>query len=256
MELAQKAFGDWKAAGPAVDVFLTPPQPLAATHIYLIDRPGAQSQIRVGQLGLTRKDPLYITSRVVDGYFGRGFGSRLNRSLRVDKGLTYGIGGGFAPQRLEGRYSIGTFSKTDSTPAAVRAILDELKRLHDVPPTEAELADTRAFMLGSFAAAHETPAAVAGDLWLLESEGLPSDWFNKMLAKVATVSADECADFVRKTIDDSHLVIVVVGEADKLKKPLEAIAPVTVVESGKPPASRPASAPSTKLAGMNTDVRR
>jgi zinc protease len=240
MELARKTFGGWKASGEPRAAEIPAPPPRGPTRIFLLDRPGAQSQIRVGQLGsLTRKSPLYFAGKVMEGYFGRGFGSRLNRSLRVEKGLTYGIGGGFGPQRLASRFSVGTFSKTESTPAAIRAILEEIDRLRDVKPTSAELEDTRSFLIGSFPLSHETPVQVAADLWTLEDESLPADWFSRMLAKAAVTSAEDCVGLARKEIDPSRLVIVVVGDAEKLRKPLEAIAPVTLV-----PPDAPAGPPS------------
>ncbi len=48
-KLAEKALSGWKAAGPRKTIKLAPfPEP-EATHIYLVDKPGTQSQIRVGQ---------------------------------------------------------------------------------------------------------------------------------------------------------------------------------------------------------------
>ena len=249
VELATKAFGPdaWKAAGEAPTVALPPLPERSPTHIYLVDVPGSiQSEIRVAELSITRKSPLYFTTRMVDGYFGRGFGARLNKSLRVDKGLTYGVGGGMSPMRLAGRFLVSTFSKTDSAPKAVEAILAEIKRLRVDKPTEGEMSETRSFMLGGFATSHQTPTQIADDLWLLEQEGLPADWLQQMLKKVSTVTAEECLDAVNQTVDESKLVIVVAGDAEKLKKPLEAIAPVTVVEPAKKAASAPGTAPTTE----------
>jgi zinc protease len=248
LELAQKAFGPdaWMAATPEPPKVALPPLPdRSPTHIYLVDRPGSiQSELRVAQLSITRKSPLYFTTRMVDGYFGRGFGARLNKSLRVDKGLTYGISGGMSPMRMAGRFMISTFSKTDSTPQALRAILDEIKRLRVDKPSDAEMSETLSYMVGGFATSHQTPMQIADDLWLLEQEQLPADWFQQLLAKVATVTADECLAAVNQTIDESTLVIVITGDAEKLKKDMEAIAPVTVIEAAGKASSAPASAPS------------
>jgi len=74
-----------------------------------------------------------------------------------------------------------------------------------------------------------TPAALAGDLWLIESEGRPADHFEKMLAHVASAKAKDCLALVRQTVDPDKMVIVVVGDAAKLKADLETIAPVSVV---------------------------
>ncbi|HDP34499.1 MAG TPA: insulinase family protein, partial [Candidatus Hydrogenedentes bacterium] len=211
VRLAEKMFGSWEAGGPKPEIELPPlPQP-AATHIYLVEKSGDQAQIRIGQRGLTRKEPDYFTSNVVSSYFGGAFGSRLNDALRVKKGLTYGSGGGYSSQRLAGAFRAYTFTKLDSTADAILTMLEEIQRLRNEPPTPEELGDTKAYILGSFAGQRETPQSLARDLWLIESEGLPEDYFKTMLESVRETDADACVAFAQRALDPENLVIVVVG---------------------------------------------
>ncbi len=229
VQLAEKMFGTWQAEGSMPQTELPPIPAIDATHIYLVDKPGDQAQIRIAQHGIMRNDPGYFTSNVVSSYFGGAFGSRLNESLRVKKGLTYGAGGGYSSQRLAGEFSLHTFTKIESTADAIRTALEELQRLQAEPPTQEELEDTKAYILGSFAGERETPQSLAGDLWLIESEGLPEDYYKRMLESVQSTDADTCAAFAQHTLDTDKMVIVVVGPADALKEELETIAPVTVI---------------------------
>ena len=96
-------------------------------------------------------------------------------------------------------------------------------------PTETELEDTKTFVTGSFAGDRETPEATIGDLWLLETESLPSNYQKLFLGEVTKTSAEQVKDVSEKLIHRDGLVIVVVGEAEKIKADLEAIAPVTVI---------------------------
>jgi zinc protease len=232
--LAEAAFGKWKAAGSKPEVTLPAPPAVSARHIYLIDQPGAvQSQIRVGLPGIKRDHPDYSTAEVVSNYFGGAFSSRLNEVVRVQKGLTYGARGGFAPARFAGRFTISTFSKTTTTAEAVRVVLGELERLGRDGPTTRELEDTKAYFQGSFARERETPQQVAADLWLIESQGLPADHFERLLERVARTDAAACLNLVRATIDPAKAVVVVVGDADKVRPDLEKIAPLTLVKPGR-----------------------
>lgn len=231
VRLAKDEFGSWKNQGPKPNVQLPSiPEP-ASTHIYLVDKPGDQAQIRIGQLAITRNHPHYPTSAVVTGYFGGSFGSRLNESLRVKKGLTYGVRGGYFAQRMAGQFDILTFTKNESAAEAVQVVLDEIKRLQAEPPTPIELDQTKAFITGSFVGDRETPDTIANDLWLIESEQLPEDYFKRFLDGVRKTDAAACQELARNTVDPSRLVVVVVGPAEALKAKLQTIAPVTVVAS-------------------------
>jgi zinc protease len=228
-ELAKKTFGDWVAAGKQPDIKMSLPEGATETHIYLVDRPGStQSQIRAGQRGITRHDDRYFVSRIVSNYFGWAYNSRLNESIRVAKGLTYGVWGGYTAKRFAGEFEVGTFSKTESTTEAVRAVLEEIERLKAQGPSDNELENSRSYILGSFVGGRETPQQIAGDLWLIESQDLSKDYLERLLAGIAKAKRTDCERLVRETIEPGKLVIVVVGEAEKLKEGLEKIAPVTV----------------------------
>ncbi len=231
IRLAESALGDWTIKEPAPRISLpTIPEP-SSTQIFLVDRPkSTQSQILVGQLGITRDHPGYFTSRVVNGYFGGAFSSRLNETIRVKKGLTYGARGGFEPYRFAGQFQISTFSKTESTADAVKAVFEELKRLQAEPPTRDELDKTRSYLVGSFALERETPQRVAADLWLIESHGLPADYFDRQLSAVRNTNEPECLKLAKSAIDPNRMVVVVVGQAEAISKPLAEIAPVMLVE--------------------------
>ncbi len=231
-ELAKKTFGSWQASVPRPERNLPQLERIGPMHIYLVDKPGStQSQIRLGHRGITRHDDGYFVSRLVSNYFGWGFDSRLNKSIRVAKGLTYGVWGSYVAQRFAGEFKVGTFSKTESTAQTVRAVIDEIKRLKADAPNNAELENSRSYILGSFVRGRETPQQIAGDLWLIESQQLGSDYLERLLEGVANAGTDDCNRLITDTIDTQNLLIVVLGDAGKLKEQLGKIAPVTVIES-------------------------
>lgn len=229
-QLAERYFGDWRVSEPKPEVTLPDPPSPRPTHIYLVDHPGVQSQIRVGRLALTHKDPDYFTTRVVNGYFGGAFNARLNDTIRVKRGLTDGARGGFSANRFAGTFEISTFSKNATTVDAVKAIFDEIDRLRDEPPSDEELRETKSYTLGSFPAQRETPQQVASALWTLKSLGLPDDYYRQQLDAVAASTAEHCARVAAAHVDPATAVVVVVGPAAELREALEQIAPVTVVE--------------------------
>lgn len=240
-EVAEGFFDDWAAGELAGgNAPAAPPKP-APTHILLIDTPGAiQSQIRVGQLGIERSDPRYAAGYVMSRIFGGSFGSRLNKTLRIDRGLTYGARGGLRSARFGGRLEISTFSKTPSTAEAVAAILEEVHRLRDEPPSEEELNAARSNILASLAGDLETPQAIASELWDLKLMGLDAADLDQFLIDIANTTASDVTRVAREVVDPDHLIIVVTGDAAAISEELGKIAPVTVLdEDGQPKGAEP-----------------
>lgn len=233
VEMARKYLGDWKTGLVETGTVLADiPEP-APTKIYLVDRPGsAQAQIQAGHLGLTRRQqPDYFVSLVAGNYFGGSFHSRLNESIRVKRGLSYGAFGGYRPLAMAGTFEISTFTKNASVAETVRVIIDQVKEFETVEPTSDEFVNTRSFFLGSFARNRETPQDVARDLWMIESEGLGKDYFKKLFAAMDKMNRQDCLEFARRTVNPDQLTIVVVGDAAQLKDGLSEIAPVEVISA-------------------------
>jgi zinc protease len=245
--LAEKYLGDWRATGEA------PVAPKAAlperheTTIYLIDKPGlVQSEIRFGELSINRQDPRWPAARVLTQIFGGQFGSRLMETVRIKKGLTYGIYGGFQPQKDAGLLEIETFSKTPTTAETIAATIDEIKRMKSDPIEPQELTTAKNFLVGSFASRRETPQDLIGELWLIEYSVLPKDFTNRVLSGTARTEESDVRALARDQMDEKNLTIVVVGDAKKVRADLEKIAKVVVVKPDGTPVPEPTGTPTTK----------
>ncbi len=229
-ELARTHMSSWTAQGEPPKVELPEiPKPVK-TKIYLVDRKSNQSQIRVGQRSITRTDPRYPTARVVTEYFGGGFNARLNDTIRVKKGLTYGAGGGFRSGRFTGQFVVSTFSKTATVAQTVATILEEIDRLQTEAPSTSERDDSISYIVGNFASNRETPQSLIRDLWQLELSSLPDDYYANYLAKIRDVSSDAAVSTAKDLVDPDNLVIIVVGPAKSLEPALSQIAEVEVVD--------------------------
>lgn len=245
--VVEAVLGDWKVESAKPSIVLPPIPSPSATHIYLVDRPGSvQSQIRVGHPGMTRKDPDHVTCQVLSQIFGGTFSSRLNKAIRVEKGLTYGARGGFIASRFAGAFRISTFTKTPTTAETLNVILGEIDKIRAAPPEKEELETSKSYMVGSFAGDRETPSQMLADLWLIEYAGLPKDYLTRYLNGVKSCTASDIERVAKSRISRDQLTIVVVGEAEQVKADLEKIAPVTVIAATvetptEPPASTPPS---------------
>ncbi|MCK5557813.1 MAG: insulinase family protein, partial [Candidatus Hydrogenedentes bacterium] len=228
--LAKQYFGDWTAVGLTPDVEVPPPPEPKDTHIYLVDNPRAvQSEIRVGQISFGCKHRDYHKADVFSQIFGGSFGSRLNKAIRVERGLTYGAHGGFSAERFAGRFVGGTSTKTESTTAAVRTMLDVIEDMRATPPSNEELTSAKSYLVGRVPSEYETALDTVNAQWRIECYGLPRDDLQRSITDYKAAETDDIVRIANEHIDLDKLTIVVVGDAKKIKENLEAIAPVTVV---------------------------
>ncbi|MCL4693282.1 MAG: insulinase family protein [Candidatus Hydrogenedentes bacterium] len=239
--LVEKYFGDWTAQGEAPSPGMAPIPEAKPTHIVLIDRPGAvQSQIAAGQVSITRNDPRYHASRVYSQIFGGAFESRLNTTIRIERGLTYGAFGGIRPFRYAGQFFGQTFTKTESTVETVQALLDVINGMKSNPPTSEELTTAKAYLAGSFPGQLETPQDTVSYEWIIEYMDLPANYLNEALEGYKSTTLEDALGIASEVVDAEALTIVVVGEAGAIREKLEAIAPVTVIAAPEAPAEAPA----------------
>jgi zinc protease len=247
LALSEHFFGAWQGQDRS-DLKTPAPAPYAeATHILLVDWPGAQqSEIRVGCPGLVETDPDKPVADLVGEYFGGSFGGRLNKAIRVANGGTYGAQGGFHASRLAGSFSIHTFTKTASSAETLRTVLAQIRDLTNRPPAPAELSLHQRYFLGSAAGRLETPEDMAGQLERDSLAGLPLDQMQRACKAMAAADATQCQALVHRLVDPARMLIVVVGDAKRIANELQSIAPVTVLDRDGKETKNKADAPAVQ----------
>jgi predicted Zn-dependent peptidase len=204
----------------------------AGSRLVLVDRPGsAQSELRVGHVGLPRKTPDFYTVSVLNAILGGIFDSRLNRVIREEKGYAYSIWSSFEMRRSAGPFVIRTAVETDVTGPALNDIWSIVNGMREAEVEPKELETSRDYLVGVFPLRFEVPAQVAAALAGLVIHELPDDELDRYRPAVAAVSAADILDVARREIRPSDLSIVVVGDASKVESALREanLAPVTVV---------------------------
>jgi zinc protease len=201
-------------------------------RVILVDRPGAaQTEVRVGQVGLPRHIDDFHAVVVLQTMLGGLFNSRLQRLLREVRGFTYHVSAGFAFRRAAGPFAVRSAVQTEVTIPAIRDILEVLGALAKDPPTPEELAVARDYLVGVFPLRFEESDRVAGAVADLVALGLPDDEFDRYRPGVAAVTAD---DVVRAAthIRPEDNAIVLVGDAARIGSAIDEFGPLTVIKDG------------------------
>ena len=225
--LVEAAFGDWKAPGdgtPLHDVAQLP-VPRGPARLAVVHRPGAaQSELRIGHVGLPRSTGDYHALLVLNMVLGGQFVSRLNMNLREDKGYTYGARTSFEFRRGPGPFVFQTSVQSAVTADAIRETLHELTDIRDrrlVTPEELETG--RAALTRGYPRNFETAEQIGRAAVQLALYGLPDDYFSTFVSKVLAVDEADVTRVAREHINPEGLLTVVVGDRDKVLPTLAAL---------------------------------
>ena len=232
LPMLERAFGNWKADGMAPLVADVPNAPqLTKRQVYLVDKPeAAQSQIRIGWVGVSRSTPDYAVLEVLNTVLGGSVTSRLNQNLREKNGYAYGASSGFDMRLSAGPFLAAAGVQTDKTADALKEFFNELNGiLTPVPPDE--LAKARNYVALGFPGEFETTSDMARKLEELVIYNLPDTTFSNFVPAVTAVTAADLQRAAARFIQPERMAVVVVGDLKVIEGPIRALnlGPITRV---------------------------
>lgn len=221
--LADDAFGSWGGQAPAPVRVIDAPAG-APRSVHIITKPDApQSELRFAHVGVPRRHPDYFRIAVMNAVLGGLFSSRINLNLRERNAFTYGAHSEFEWRRGAGPFVVSTAVASDVTVAAAREILTEVDRIREEPISEEELTLATSYLSGVFPIRYETTAAIATAIANMVVYGLPDDYFDSYRTNIQSVTAADVLEVARRHLDPARLILTVVGDAAKIRDPLEAL---------------------------------
>jgi zinc protease len=208
--LIEKYLGEWRPAPlPERPRYQIPP-PLKRT--ILIERPLEQATVLMGHVGVRRSNPDIYALKVMNYVLGGGgFASRLMRKIRDEMGLAYDVHSFFSSRAEPGVFQIGLQTKNPSARLAIETVLKEVQRLRTEEVSSQELADAKAFLIGSFPRRLQTMRRMADFLASVEFYGLGLRYPERFRQLIGAVSAEDIKRVARKYLRPQEMVLAVVG---------------------------------------------
>jgi zinc protease len=226
-EKAEKLLGGWKGKAVVAPLLPKPTRP-DKLRLYLVDKAGApQSSIRVGLVGLDRKNPDYHRALVMNAILGGSF-KRLVMNLREAKGWTYGVSSSFDARRTPGPWTVAGEFVAAHTADSVTEILKEIDKLRSEDVTDRELQDIKDEIVKAFPARFATANQVANQMAGLAIYGLPDNELQTFCAKINTVTKADVRKMAQKYLLPNFIAVVVVGDRTSIEGSLRKIADVEV----------------------------
>ena len=220
--------GSWKKKRVKTPKWTDVPQ-TRGRIIYLVDKPGAaQSEIRIGRVGVARKTDDYYNLRVLNTILGGAFTSRLNQNLREEHGYSYGARSSFALRPQLGPFIASAAVQTDVTDKALTEFMIELNGILEEVPAD-ELSKSQNYVALGYPNNFQTVARVAGQLQDLALHNLPDNTFSNFAPGIYGVSSGDLLRSAKKYIDTDNMAIVIVGDRQVIEEGIQALNLGTIV---------------------------
>jgi len=212
--LIDRILGDLPAEAPAL--------PEMADYqldggVTVVEFPTPQSVAFFGHQGIARDDPDFFPAFVLNQVLGGGgFRSRLMQEVRVERGLTYGIGTFLSLADLSPML-LGQFSSSnDLVDDAVEVIQAEWQDISDNGLLETEVEAAIQYLTGAYPLRFDGNARIAGILAAMQSDDMPIDYIATRNDQVRAVTVEDVRRVAERLLQPENLHFVVVGQPEGL----------------------------------------
>jgi len=183
-----------------------------------IDFPSQQSHVLLLSRGVERgsKDyySLYMANHILGG---SGFASRLNKSIRQDRGLAYSVGSFVQPMTQTGVFGISLQTRGDQVEQALDVTQNLIEDFATNGPSQDEIEFARQQIISEFFLKIASNSSQLGYLGSIGFYDLPLDYVEDFQEQIVKVSPEDVQRVVKKYMLDV-MQITVVGEAPKESK--------------------------------------
>jgi zinc protease len=170
-----------------------------------------QSVVRLGGIGIARKDPDFIPAFVVNHILGGGsFTSRLYNEVREKRGLAYGVSSYLLSFAHTALFMASTQASADRTGEALDVIEAQIARMASEGPTEEELDKAKAYIKGSYPLNFDTSSGIASVLLQIQIDDLGIDYINRRNGLIDAVTIAD-AKRVAKRLGEGGMLVTIVG---------------------------------------------
>ena len=153
---------------------------------------------------------------------------RLVESIRVNRGLTYGVRSRFSVGRATGLFAISSFTKNETAGELVEVALAEMARFAASGPGGEEVSRAASYLAGLFPLSLETHdhwADRIADAWIY---GYEVDEVSGFQARIRSVTPEEAQEATARHLPVEDGVVLAVGPAGPLEKQLSRFGPIEV----------------------------
>ena len=203
---ARRLFGGLPATPPAPEPRIAPPS--APARRVVIGASAQQTQILAGGVAPSLDHPDHAAVKVLSTILGGGMAGRLFVELRDKSALAYTAAAYYDPVREPGALVLYLGTAPENAAKAEQALLEEVRKIRDVPVSAEELARAKGYLLGRYAMDRRTNERLAWYLAFYEVEGVGRDYPERYRRQVEAVTAADVQRAARTYLGSLSSVVL------------------------------------------------
>jgi len=194
---------------PTIAMVDAPSKPV----VYFIDIPDAkQSAITVGTLTIPGTDPLLYPLDVTNNRLGGGMEARLMRTLRLEKGYTYGAGSFLRPNKFQTPFYAYSQVRTNVTLESLEIFRDLITNYASTYFQD-DLDVTRNKLIKSNALRFETLGSLINMLDNISKYNLPVNYIANQQDVLTGMTVEDVQQLANDYLNGENMIYVVAGDA-------------------------------------------
>ena len=192
---------------------LLPPVTLGGKIVKKISHPAAQSHIWMGLPVLARHETDHIFPMLVANHIlgGSGFGSRLTKEIREERGLSYSVFSAFSLLKQKGPFFIGLQTGKENSDEAIEVMVNTVSEYIKNGPSEEELEIAKQGIVGGFALRLDSNSKILENLAQIVFYDLPLDYLDNWTLRIQAVTLDDVKKVLKERVDLNSSSLIVVG---------------------------------------------
>jgi zinc protease len=190
-----------------------PPRPVftgaPGLHMLRLDTPQPDAVFALP--GMKRSDPDFLAGLIANVILGGGENSRLDRTLRETRGLTYDVSTDLVTYFRDGVMIGEMQTRSGDMRRALAIVRETMRKFAMEGPTAQEFSDAKQYLRGSFPLSFTSNADIAWQLVKLMEDGLPADYLRRRDGMIGAIGIDDVRRAARRLYASEHITVVVAG---------------------------------------------
>lgn len=180
----------------------------------IAELPQPQSLITFVGQGIARDDPEFYSAVVLNHIFGGGgFESRLMKTLRIERGLTYGLSTNLESSlKHTSLWSGAGQTKNESAAEFIEVIKAEMRKISSEGVTEEEVRKAKLYLDGSYPLSFDSNLKIAIQMLGVRELELGIEHFDNRSHLIDAVTVESVNALAKKYLNPDNFTFIAVGQ--------------------------------------------